>query len=1176
MKPKILKIEGLNSFEKEQKINFNKLTEKGLFGIFGPTGSGKSTILDAITIALYGKITRTNKGYINTVTKNLSVSYEFEIGVGRERKIYLAERNLKVDKHGAYKTKYARLIEKNYSEDNVIAEGPKEVQKEIEKIIGLTVDDFTRSVVLPQGKFSEFLRLSGKEKRDMLERIFSLEKYGKNLVDKVKKSRNEKIKEQNILTGEFKKYEGLSEDVFREKENELEKLIEEEEILKIKKSNLDKEYEKYKVIYDLEKELKDYKVIEKELRDKSEEYLLKKQSLDKAKKSIIVKPFIDDLNKNKVDIENAEAKLRDLEEKLNYIDEELKITEEKYNIVLEEKEKEIPELIKKESNLLQATEIMKKIQILKTEKNKLLKEHNDVKGRTSILEKELNLLTTNKQGKVKRREEIDNRLKDLRIDFDYKEKLQLCFEKEKEYNKLKNRKEDLDLKVNTKNKEVSQKKEEHKKILEEQKKLDSILLELEAQNNKLKEMNPGDSSLLLEKSQQISFYEKKIEKLLENQKRIQGLDQRLKEIYVDKKTIEENLHIVQNNLKRREEELNVIDKEIEKINKKNLASILAVDLREGKPCPVCGSTHHAIYMEKIDRNVLEEKQEEKTHLEVLLKNTRESLNNFSIKLISMEKEEENLKRDLKGIEEVIGEVNFKNLEEKKESLEESVALFKKKYSEYNKEKEELENQIKIENEKKANINMSEARVSESLKNEKIVLQELKKELFTKMEEFEKITTEYFSLKDELKIEDIVSEIEKIKSMEKESRTIENEEKQLGKDIEKIDKNIEDLKENRAALNIELSKILQSGKEKASIIKSNEEEIERLTEGKNPEEDIKVVKRRINDINELYNILKVKLEKYRNERQEIWNAKLSVSQTVIMLINLQKESIEKLQGALKENNFNNEKEVIEFLLEEEIIKNLEVEINTYEEQLNNVNNNIYRIYKKLNGEHIEEDTWEKIKKERIQNEEILNSKIKEIAGIQKTIEDMKKDLKDLKELRNKEKDISHRLSVLNDIGKLIEGNKFVEFVSMNQLKYIAREASRRLKSITRDRYAIEIDSEGNFTIRDDFNGGEIRDTSTLSGGETFLTSLSLALALSSQVQLKGSAPLEFFFLDEGFGTLDSELLDIVMNSLEKLHSDKLSVGIISHVEELKNRVPIKIIVSPANQGEGGSKVTLEYS
>ena len=166
-------------------------------------------------------------------------------------------------------------------------------------------------------------------------------------------------------------------------------------------------------------------------------------------------------------------------------------------------------------------------------------------------------------------------------------------------------------------------------------------------------------------------------------------------------------------------------------------------------------------------------------------------------------------------------------------------------------------------------------------------------------------------------------------------------------------------------------------------------------------------------------------------------------------------------------------------------------------------------------------------------------------------------------------------ILDDLDKVIQGNKLVEYVATSQLKYIAIEASKRLKDITKGRYALEIDSTLNFVMRDDFNGGIRRSVDTLSGGETFLTSLSLALALSSQIQLKGSAPLEFFFLDEGFGSLDTELLDTVMGSLERLHNDKLSVGIITHVEELKNRVPVKLIVKPSEAGIG-SKVKIEYS
>lgn len=112
------------------------------------------------------------------------------------------------------------------------------------------------------------------------------------------------------------------------------------------------------------------------------------------------------------------------------------------------------------------------------------------------------------------------------------------------------------------------------------------------------------------------------------------------------------------------------------------------------------------------------------------------------------------------------------------------------------------------------------------------------------------------------------------------------------------------------------------------------------------------------------------------------------------------------------------------------------------------------------------------------------------------------------------------------------------------------------------------------MRDDANGGVRRPVSSLSGGETFLTSLSLALALSAQIQLRGEYPLQFFFLDEGFGTLDQDLLDTVVTALEKLQSDNLAVGVISHVQELRARLPKKLIVHPAEPSGRGTRVSLE--
>ena len=128
-------------------------------------------------------------------------------------------------------------------------------------------------------------------------------------------------------------------------------------------------------------------------------------------------------------------------------------------------------------------------------------------------------------------------------------------------------------------------------------------------------------------------------------------------------------------------------------------------------------------------------------------------------------------------------------------------------------------------------------------------------------------------------------------------------------------------------------------------------------------------------------------------------------------------------------------------------------------------------------------------------------------------------------------------------------------------------------MTANRYGLEIGDEGEFVLRDEGAGGMRRPVSTLSGGETFLTSLSLALALSMEIQMRGGR-LEFFFLDEGFGTLDPELLEVVMDALERLRMDDFTIGVISHVPEIRVRMPRRLVVTPAEPMGKGSMLHLE--
>ena len=173
-------------------------------------------------------------------------------------------------------------------------------------------------------------------------------------------------------------------------------------------------------------------------------------------------------------------------------------------------------------------------------------------------------------------------------------------------------------------------------------------------------------------------------------------------------------------------------------------------------------------------------------------------------------------------------------------------------------------------------------------------------------------------------------------------------------------------------------------------------------------------------------------------------------------------------------------------------------------------------------------------------------------------------------------VRQELGHLTAMQGLLRGNAFVEFMAQEQMDVVVRQASDRLKELTSNRYALELASDGSFIIRDDDNAGAKRPVNMLSGGETFQTSLALALALSTQIQLKGEHPLEFFFLDEGFGTLDQKLLETVMTSLERLPLERMTIGLISHVEALKQRLLRRLIVEGAEPNGKGTTVRIEIA
>jgi exonuclease SbcC len=146
---------------------------------------------------------------------------------------------------------------------------------------------------------------------------------------------------------------------------------------------------------------------------------------------------------------------------------------------------------------------------------------------------------------------------------------------------------------------------------------------------------------------------------------------------------------------------------------------------------------------------------------------------------------------------------------------------------------------------------------------------------------------------------------------------------------------------------------------------------------------------------------------------------------------------------------------------------------------------------------------------------------------------------------------------------LAANRFEKWLLDEAVHQLVTGATELLAELSGGAYALDVDRKtGGFLVVDHTNASQTRPARTLSGGETFLASLALALALADQVaglSAGGTARLEALFLDEGFGTLDAETLDVVAAALDELGARGRMVGVVTHVRELAERLPVRFEV-----------------
>ena len=1071
MRPLQLKLTGINSYREEQIIDFETLTSQGLFGIFGPTGSGKSSILDAMTLALYAKLPRDTKNFINTNEKKATVSFLFSITTDKTRK-YLAERSFRYHTGNSASTvrnTTGRLILYEGDTETVLADKPTEVTNECIRLLGLTSEDFMRTVVLPQGQFSEFLRLKNKERRVMLQRIFHLEKYGIELTGKIARARQKQDLLLSTLSGEKKGYEDISSQKLSSLKKEKKENTKQCATLSEQLTVLEKNFEETNELFSLQQELSPLEEQKKENEKKLSSIKQKEKQLDTAKKANQLRSFSDQVSQTKSICEEAEKRLQHIQKEVDSLHIAFEAAKKAYDEVHLSQKETLPALQKEEQLLENSLSTINTIQSWS-------KSQKDYERQNQELLKTLSPLKEKQQSQLKKEEDMRKQIENIEAKLDA--------------DKVTAEKKALLEKGNIMEENYREKHQNYttnSEVLSDLKA--KIITEKEAFTLKKRQLEYSYIQL----SHRLSYLEKQHSDLTEKL-----TDFREKETQ---------------------------NKQQQKLLQQNhMAQLLREELQEGVVCPVCG-----IPYEKHDLPT-ESSPFSLKDLEETQKNLEKNIQQLQNRIMQIEKEFASLNTQLPNLKEAL-EITTQNdlsdmisapdLQKKTPNnppIVPDYSAISRQHAEYLQAKGHLQQQENQYTEQNTLLKEQHAtlqnyvekifslRKENNIENFSIALKNLRnrEEHHQKQEK---------ALKEKrLSLEILLSEKESLSSqiisLENESSsltaTIDNCKKVIAEQTEKIPKQF--------SFDMDFPLALNKVKEKQENIKTCFSKAEKVYQNKQKE--------------------------LQQKREELGSCESTAASSHTHL----KQMMQLYQNQKNMLGFKEEEQPECYYMEEIQINQLHNEIDTY---YTSARNQINTLTSSLH---------------------LLNHQIQEMT--ERLAEKQK-----LEEQWEKE---THKKDMIKELEQLFKGNAFIEYVAQAKLAYIAREASVILSKISGGNYALEINESAEFIIRDNKNGGAIRPSDTLSGGEMFITSLALALALSSSIQLNGAAPLEFFFLDEGFGSLDDDLLDTVMNSLEQLQSKKRSIGIISHVEAIQTRVPVKLLVTPSDLSQKGSQITLEYS
>ena len=1187
-----LRATNINSLKGTTQIDFpNFLNGQALFAITGETGAGKSTILDIITCAIYGRTARLKDAneLMTRGTGEALCEVEFEVKGKHYRSSWSVHRSRgKAD--GNFQPDKMELTLLG-EEGGILETGVSKVPKEIAKITGLDFGRFSQSMMLAQGSFDAFLKAKEKDRSVLLEKITGTKIYSqisKLTYDKFK----EKEKSLSLLNAELKGIEYLS----QEKREELEESFKTQgntlKEAKEKRDNANKLYIWREKLTNLEKEFTDKTKEYNDALKQKEEHKESFVKLEYANRALELSPILSNKNatqetftKNKERLESLKNEIAELKVKLVKLEEEATTSTQLHNRAKIDFEVE-------SKKLQNAREVQTKLESKQSEVTTLqnnIKEQEEkrdnLKLKNDSLQKQIKLLNDELTNSEKLLEK-HNKDASLSLDIEAIKQLVESYKNESEdreliYTSLKKKDEEL----NSKSSELPK----LQKVLEELKKdKEHTFKEYSTLDEKVKTLEKEEATtiqkidMLKTLNTTLPQYEQSSKDLADEKSKLQTLKASIKELYREEQTKEDRLTIQKKYI----DSLEVQDRQTLLIQKyeedrKNLI--------DGEPCYLCGSKEHPfiVHSTSVDSTTkITLTKEKKSYLKEqdLITTLKSNIASQKAKMDSSRLECSKITLKIDEYKDIFTTHNFLVDKESQADLEEQLETQNRKLSnlkEFRKTRDEL---LKSKDNAQEVFLKQESLEKELIgsigiiKNNIQYLTEKKDESTTTLlktkNRLNSYATKYATTFDYDKLE---KSFELLNHRAIQYNTYQDSQKKY--------------KNKLTDIQIDFTKVQA---DLTSKITNIEEDTKILTKYKLDYESLKKERTNILNIDNL-DEYETSIKSHWNKAEEKYNSTMQTLSTNKTLLVEKETQQSNAKTDYKSSQIEKEKALEEFTtslakkgFESQLALENALKLNRTELQI--VCTNIKEKYNstttlkksaedKLNEhtkEYLTTEALEKLQIDKEQKENIYNELNRSIGDVQRQLQtdkDNKKKAKnqlDTIELKQKELNTFTKLNELIGSADGAKFSKFAQGITLDQLIYLANS---HLQHLSKRYFIIRQKDEKNLLeieIVDRYQGDEVRPAATLSGGESFLVSLALALGLSELASQKIS--IDSLFLDEGFGTLDTDTLDVALDALSLLESKGKMIGVISHVEALKERIPLQIQVH--KKGAGESYIVLE--